>query len=227
MSFCMMPLLIKVAMKKENYLELLADAGTRYDKFYLRKYYLFDGQYFSLDICRMDSFESYEEAARIAKYAEPTDRCVGLIYIRGSSYSFRDLYFQDGKCVTREPASKLSGSNRTRYMLRRGEILNAYPEQREQLDDPDIKEALTPEIQFQEYRCVGIELEALSGIFSELGYTLDRIDCDMGCVGVSFKEADEDPEELLAGYFGSKKAVLFCADGDQAFPNTIMILLHN
>ena len=233
MSMCHMPLLIKASMTKENYLSLLKEASETYRKTYLRKHYLFDGKYFTLDTCDMDSFEIFDEAKLIAKYAEPTDKCVGLIFSGGCSYSFDDLYFCDGNYHTVKRASDREPYDftevRNAYLLGKKEYLSSFPapDASGNTIDADVEALLAADIKFTEYRCIGIEPDELDAIFRKHGQIIGDIDRDMGCVSVSLQDEEIDPETILANHFHSDKAYMFCRDGDQDFPNSFMILLQS
>lgn len=224
MSMVMMPLLIKAPMKKENYIALLEEASKSYSKIYLRKNYLFDGSYFTLDTCDMDTFEIFDEAALIAKYAEPTDYCVGLIYAKGISHSFDDLYFENGKYRT---VSNAKGKRR--YLHRKAQFLNEFPgsSNETRLTEAEIEAVLGAVIVFNTFNCIGIEPDALDAIFRKSGHAMDSIHMDMGCVDISLEDKNEDPDAILANYFECDRVSLFCSDGDQSFPNSVMILLQN
>lgn len=107
MAMCNMPLLIKAKMTKENYEKLLTEVRTCYTPKYIDKYYIWENGYFKLNNDYMDNFDIYEEAERIAKYIEPTEEQVGLIFAKGYAYTMADLYFEKGKVamknITEEP----------------------------------------------------------------------------------------------------------------------------
>lgn len=133
MAACFMPILIKVEMTKENYRLLLKKAAEVYHESYLQEYYRFDGRYFTLDNCCTDDPDMFDEAGQIAKYAQPTEQCVGLIYagFGAPSFAFQDLYFRDGKCILKEHPCDPSEDRRKCYAKRRLEFLRSFPKDKE------------------------------------------------------------------------------------------------
>lgn len=78
---------------------------------------------------------------------------------------------------------------------------------------------------YNEFRCIGMEIPAFQSIFEKYGYTVTYLDFDVGCIGIVLNDEDVEPYTILEKHFGCKVTV-FCADADQEFPNTIMILLR-
>lgn len=78
---------------------------------------------------------------------------------------------------------------------------------------------------YNEFRCIGMEDPAFMAIYEEYGYTVTALDFDMGCVGIVLNDESVDPYKILENHFGCK-VTIFCADTDQEFPNSIMILLE-
>lgn len=232
MSMCMTPLLIKSLMTKENYMSLLSEARKIYCKSYLKEHFLFDGKYFTLDTCDTDSFDIYHEAKLIAKYAEPTDSCVGLIYAGRGSYLYSDLYFRDGKPLINERECALDTYTVARakddYLQRRQEFLSSFPILKTSSTiDAEIEALLRVDIQYKGYTCIGIEHDELIAIFKKSIHLKPRIYMDMGCVSFQMQDETIDPIAVLSDYFQCDKVNIFCSDGDQVFPNTFMILLQS
>lgn len=232
MSMCIMPLLIKTLMTKQNYLLLLSEASKIYCKSYLRKHYLFDGKYFTLDTCDMDSYDIYSEAKLIAKYAERTDDCVGLIHAGCGSYLYYDLYFQDRNPRTLKknlnPDTYSVSSAKDDYLQRRQEFLSGFPTTDiYRITDAEIEALLKVDIQYKGYTCIGIEQDELIAIFEQNGHLDPRIYTDMGCVSIQMQDKAIDPIAVLSDFFQCAKVNIFCRDGDQTFPNTFMILLQD
>ncbi len=227
MSWCYMPLLIRVAMKKENYIALLKEASNLYRKTYLRKHYLFDGKYFTLDSCEMDSFGIYNEARLVAKYADPTEDSVGLIYTEGSSFSFDDLHFRNGEYFTVKNECSIKNKEKA-YQKRKKDFLSSFPKTdiAAHLTDDDIEAVLMADIAFKEYRCIGIELDALDAIFRRYGQLIKDVYLDMGCAQIGLQNSEIAPDSILTAYFGCDRVYMFCNDTDQSFPNSIMLLLY-
>lgn len=224
MAMCMMPLLIKAKMTYENYRDLLLKAVKQYHKSYLKENYRYDGLYFTLDVCEMDDYNIFHEAELIAQYADPTEYCVGLIYDGSISYSTAELYFSNGKCVTKNPQRE--ADVRYPYEWRKREFLSKFPEM-EFKSYPEIEDILTAKIEYDTYKCVGMQSDVLAAIFSSLGCRVKKI---QNCEGEIYVELEDCkgkyPSELIASYFGYKSCVLFSSHHYLSTPNEVMILLY-
>lgn len=98
MAWVTMPLIIKVEMTKENYEKILSELDGKMNPEYVKETYKHDGKYFTLCSEFDDDPLIYDEAKRIAKFAEPTKKQVGIIFpkIGHWAYSIGDLYFING-----------------------------------------------------------------------------------------------------------------------------------
>ena len=225
MSMVMMPLLIKVKMSKENYARLLAEASKRYFRMYLKKNYHYDGSYFLLDVCDMDNFEIFTEAALIAKYASPTSDSVGLIYDGGESFSVTELWFANGGCHTEKPLSNNPSGGYPLYQKKKEAFLNRFPAASKQ---PDPTGKLLPLIDdSRTYTCIGLSLNALDSFFEKEGYHVEEIIEEYGRVTVCLLDSEEYPEDILARYYHCDKVTLLSVDASNLAAQCLMVLIYN
>lgn len=183
----------------------------------------------------MDSLEIYNEARLIAKYAKPTDDCVGLIFSKGCSFSFDDLYFKNDEYlrVRNESGNKAPGNGfsirdkEKFYLKRKEDFLNSFPKPdvASGLTDDDIEAALMAEIKYNEYKCIGIEVDELDAIFRKYGQAIAESNSDMGVISIVLENEKINSCSILVDYFGCDEIYLFCNDGDQHFPSSIMVLM--
>lgn len=129
MAWVTMPLLIKVEMTTENYEKLLAELDGKMNPEYIKKTYKYDGKYFKLCSEWDDDPFIYDEAKRIAKYSESTEKQVGLIFPKGASWSHSigDLYFTNGDIEVRNGND--SGDfekNKKKYIQKKEKFLNSF-----------------------------------------------------------------------------------------------------
>lgn len=225
MSMVQMPLLIKVKMTKENYAKLIAEAAKRYCRVYLKKNYLYDGTYFMLDVCDMDNYEIFAEAALVARFAEPTDEVVGLIYDGGCSFSVTELQFVDGGCFTEKKLDKKNPGGYDLYHQKKDAFLSRFPENEEGTDSTTAADVLPPRNDVKVYDCLGMSYDTLDGFFEQNGYHVEEIYQDGGRVFVILSNSEERPEEILAQHYNCDKVFLFCSADHQEFPDNIMMLM--
>lgn len=227
MSMVQMPLLIKVKMTKENYAALIAEAMMRYFRIYLKKHYLYDGTYFTLDVCDMDNYEIFSEAAMIARFAEPTNETVGLIYDGGCSFSVSELKFINGCCFPEKKSDKQTTGGYEAYMKKKEAFLNRFSSEvmKKPPECAADMNAFPPVNEVREYKCLGMHYDTLDYFFEQRGYHVEEIFRERGCISVSLKNSEEKPEDILAHYYGCDKAILFAETDYQNFPDHVMLLL--
>lgn len=225
MSMVYMPLFIKVEMTRENYINLIREAGSQYQRTYLRESYHYDGTYFSLDVCNMDDFYISKEAAMIAKYVDPKKKIGGYIYHKGTSYSISELIFVNGtynignKVVSKEGENELATYQRTK-----GEFFQQFPLPSNE-GTISISDILPNVPSPKCYECLGMSLSALDQTLEQNGYQIEKMYRDMGRIFISLKGCEENAENILAKIYNANKVYLFCEDGDQEFPHEVMMLL--
>lgn len=227
MSMVQMPLLIKVKMTKENYAKLIAEAAKRYCRVYLKKNYLYDGTYFILDVCDMDNYEIFAEAALVARFAEPTDEVVGLIYDGGCSFSVTDLQFINGGCFTEKKLDKKNPGGYDLYHQKKEAFLSRFPADETGKTGTTAADVLPPRNDVKVYDCLGMSYDTLDGFFEQNGYHVEEIYQDGGRVFLILSNSEERPEEILAQHYNCDKVYLFCGADHQEFPDQIMMLMIN
>lgn len=228
MSMVQMPLLIKVKMTKESYAALIAEAAKKYFRTYLKNHYLYDGTYFTLDICDMDNYEIFSEAAMIAKYAEPTNESVGLVYNGGCSFSVTELKFIDGCSFPANVADKKDVGGYDAYMKKKEAFLSRFSSEATEklLECTEVMNIFPPAHQeVRSYKCLGMHYNTLDYFFEQQGYHVEEIFREDGRVSVILKNSCETPETIIARYYGCDKVILFAEAGTQNFPNYVMLLL--
>lgn len=222
MAMCMMPLVIKVEMTYENYKSLLLEAVQRYKKSYLRKNYHFDGKYFTLNICDMDNYELFTEAKMIAKYASPTDECVGLIFSGGQSYATKELFFKNKQCITKNPVD--SKCMESIFKKHKTKFLSRFPK-RKFCYFSEIDDILTVKSEYNNHLCLSMTVDVLEAIYEEIGYTVKDIDNYDSKIYVTLNNSKLDASLIIAQYFGYQNAILFVNPQDVCTSDEIMILL--
>ena len=211
------PLIIRAPMKKENYIQLLREAGKELKKVYLRKNYRFDGSTFVLECPESFDVEIAKEAALVAKYAEPTDACVGIIHNGGNMYEFNDLYFRDGLCHQREIEWRHAPTGVSvieSLAQRKKEILASFPKDGGELkNDPDVEAALQVEITYEAMRCYAISYDVLDAIMRKHGHRIRCFDSDEGWAMVMLEDEKDRAEDIVAKHFGAEESVLIGSPG--------------
>ena len=225
MAMVQMPLLIKVKMTKENYAALITEAAKKYFRVYLKRNYLYDGTYFMLDVCDMDNFEIFKEAAMIAKFAEPTDEVVGLIYDGGCSFSVTELRFVNGGCLTEKALDKKKHGGYDLYHQKKEAFLNRFPADGTGTTGTTAADVIPPKNDVKVYDCLGMSYDTLDCFFEQKGYHVEEIYRDGGRVFVIISNSEERPEEILAQHYNCDKVYLFCDADHQEFPDNIMMLM--
>lgn len=76
----------------------------------------------------------------------------------------------------------------------------------------------------KEYKVIAMSEKELISILEENGLKVKRIDYDKGFVSAN-TENNVDERPIIAKHFNVDKAYMFSWDGDQEFPDDIMILL--
>ncbi len=225
MAMVQMPLLIKAKMTKENYAKLIEEASKRYCRIYLKKNYHYDGIYFTLDVCDMDNFEIFTEAAMIAKFAEPTDEVVGLIYDGGCSFAVTELKFVNGGCFTEKKLDRKNPGGYDLYHQKKVAFLSRFPDDEAENTGITAADVLPPRNDVTVYDCLGMSYDALDSFFEQKGYHVEEIYKSHGRVYVIFQNSEEEPEKILALYYHCDKVHLFGDADEQDFPQNVMVLL--
>lgn len=224
MAMVMTPLLIKVKMTRENYINLIKEASTKFSKYYLKQNYLYDGTYFTLDTCEMDDYEIFRETDMIIKYADLTQQEVGLIYNRGCSYSVSKLIFLPKGTYDFGDEITNAGreNNKKVYLQAKETFLSQFPVA-ENINAEIFSEIFSPQV--EKYECLGISRYDLQTILEQEGYKVKRISCSYGCVYVMLSGTTETAENVLAKLYNADRVRLYCEDGEQQFPQEIIIIL--
>lgn len=208
MSWCVMPLLIKVEMTKENYIALIKESLGKYKKTYLKNNYKYDGTYFTLETTDEDDDNIYEQSARITKYVNPERQRVGLIFSKGWAYTTKDLYFDNAKCELIEsetPPAVHYMQEESNYGKKRNMFLSTFPEREDvKFSDNEIDELFKTEIEFQKQYCLKIQEEVVYEIVRTFGYDPTSLytDDDVEDVFVTLQEGNDlCVKEILTQYF--------------------------
>ena len=194
MSMVMMPLLIKVKMTEENFKDLLSEAARMYYRSYLRKYYRYDGTYFTLDLCGIDNPGIYAEAKRIARFTDCENEVVGLIYNGGPSYSIAELVFSHGvPCFKAHTKTKYSDLQAA-YLRHKEIFLNKFPASSG--NQYDISQYIPASSIGRHYTCEAMTQDSLEGLFETNGYHVEEISTEDRHVEVCFYDCDDSAEDI-------------------------------